>query len=215
MVFLTEHRGNAEQALRFFQALERFVFGCELSVIDNTVREDRFSLALEKVGDPAVYEPGGALDLSDGERNDFVFRLNRSAKIDRQRRMLMIRIEAALGERKVLSRRSDITVEHVLPAGGGPYWDTRFPDRVLRQDAANLLGNLVLITRRQNQRADNKSYPEKRDVYFNTKTAPIHAVTRDIEPIAEWSLDAIEGRHEELMRILGEDWDLVRVDQRR
>jgi hypothetical protein len=214
LVFLTEHRGNPEQALHFFQALERFVFGCELSVIDNTVREDRFSQALKQVAHEDVYGPGGALDLSDSERSDFVARLNRSAKIDRQRRILMIRIEAALGERKVLSRRGDITVEHVLPANGGPYWDPRFPDRVLRQDAANLLGNLVLLTRRQNQRADNKSYPDKREVYFKSKNAPIHAVTRDIEPIEEWSLDAIETRHEELVRLLGEDWDLVRVGQR-
>jgi hypothetical protein len=215
LVFLAEHRGNAEQALHFFQALERFVFGCELSVIDNTVREDRFSLTLKQVGDQAVYEPGGPLDLDESERLDFIERLNRSAKVDRQRRMLMIRIEAALPGGKVLSRRGDITVEHVLPAGGAPWWDARFPDRVLRQDAANLLGNLVLITRRQNQRADNKSYPEKREVYFKSKNVPIHAVTRDIEHIEEWSLDAIETRHEELVRLLCEDWDIVRIGQRR
>ncbi len=106
----------------------------------------------------------------------------------------------------------DVTVEHVLPKGGSAWWNERFPDPALRGELAHLLGNLVLITFDQNKKADNKPYPEKRKAFFDTPGAPIHAVTEDIRPVTEWTLHAIEERHEKLVRILCEDWGLVRPD---
>jgi hypothetical protein len=104
----------------------------------------------------------------------------------------------------------DATVEHVMPKAGGGWWNDRFPDAVRRVEASNLLGNLVLCTYAQNSLADTKPYPEKRKILFNTPGAPIFALTRDIAPIEDWTLSAIEERHERLVRILCEDWGLVR-----
>ena len=110
----------------------------------------------------------------------------------------------------LLTMTDDVTVEHVLPKGGSPWWNQLFPDSALRLELAHLLGNLVLITYEQNKDADNKPYPKKREVYFNSPNAPIHAVTKDLGSIEEWTLQAIEDRHERLVRILCEDWGLVR-----
>jgi hypothetical protein len=104
----------------------------------------------------------------------------------------------------------DVTVEHVLPRGRSPWWSQLFPDEKLRIELANLLGNLVLITYEQNKEADNKPYPKKRQIYFDTANAAIHSVTKDLASIEEWTLQAIEDRHERLVRILCEDWGLVR-----
>ncbi|MES1156618.1 MAG: DUF262 domain-containing HNH endonuclease family protein [Alphaproteobacteria bacterium] len=212
LVYLAEHNGDPEQAKKFFQALERFTFGCELAVIDNTVREDRFSLAMQQACDEAVYCEKGPLDLSEPEKLAFIERLNRSSKGDRQRRMLLLRVEAALPGGKVLPRRSDVTVEHVLPTGNAPWWNERFASGRMRQDYANLLGNLILITRRQNVNADNKPYPEKRKIYFGTQGAPIHAITRSIERIEDWNINVIESRHERMVHLLCADWDIVRAE---
>jgi len=212
LVYLAEHSGDPEQAKKFFRALERFTFGCELAVIDNTVREDRFSLAMQQACSESVYQEGGALDLEEPERLAFIERLNRSSKTDRQRRMLLLRVEAALPGGKVLPRRSDVTVEHVLPAGNAPWWNERFPSGRMRQDYANLLGNLILITRRQNVKADNKPYPEKRKIYFGTQGAPVHAITRSIERVEDWNIDVIERRHERMVHLLCADWDIVRAE---
>jgi hypothetical protein len=111
-----------------------------------------------------------------------------------------------------LTMTDDVTVEHVLPKGGSSWWNERFPDPALRQELANLLGNLVLVTYEQNKDADNKPYPKKRQVFFDGSNAPIHMVTRDLAPIEEWTQQAIEDRHERLVRILCEDWGLVRGD---
>ncbi|HVY84958.1 MAG TPA: DUF262 domain-containing protein [Caulobacterales bacterium] len=209
LVFVAEYSGlDADQAFKFFRALERFTFGCELAVIDNTVREDRFALAMKQAGDPGVSEKDGPLALSESEGLAFIERLNRSSKSDRQRKMILIRVEAALPGGSVLPRRSDITVEHVLPTGAAPWWEERFPDRVMRQEYANLLGNLTLITRRQNVKADNKPFPDKHAIYFRTPGAPIHALTKGIEEVQDWSAAAIEGRHERMVRMLCADWDI-------
>jgi hypothetical protein len=127
-------------------------------------------------------------------------------------RLLMLRLEAAMKGPNLLSIRDDVTIEHVLPKGGGAWWNERFPDPQRRLDYAHLIGNFVLVTYEQNERADNKPYPDKKRIFFNTPSAPMHAVTKDIAGIDEWTFDTIEERHERLVRILSEDWGLVRGD---
>lgn len=211
IAFLAEHSGEPERARRFFQALDRFAFACELGVIDNRVQESRYARAARSVGDDkGLYGPKGALELTDAEHLRFIATLNRSRKRDRQRRLLMMRLEAALPGGHMLEMTDDVTVEHILPKAGGAWWNERFPDSKLRNDAANLLGNIVLVTYDQNRAADTKPYPDKRRIFFNTPGAPIHALTKDIASIEEWTLDAIEARQERLVRILSEDWGLIR-----
>jgi hypothetical protein len=151
-----------------------------------------------------------ALALTDAEQLRFFATLNRSRKRDRQRRLLMMRLEAAMPNGHLLKMNDDVTVEHILPRGNSPWWSERFPDKALRAELANLIGNLILVTLDQNKDADVKPYPKKRSIYFDTRGAPIHALTKDIAPIEEWTLQAIEERHERLVRILSEDWGLIR-----
>jgi hypothetical protein len=210
IAFLAEHAHEHERARRFFQALDRFTFGCELAVVDIREREDRYAAAVKNVTDDKTLHSEDSLGLSARENDKFIFTLNRSRKRDRQRRLLMMRLEAAMPNGHLLTMNDDVTVEHVLPRGSTSWWNGFFPDSALRTELANLLGNLVLLTYEQNKEADNKPYPKKRQVYFDTPNAPIHAVTKDIASIEEWTLQAIEDRHERLVRILCEDWGLVR-----
>jgi len=210
VAFLAEHSHEPERARRFFQALDRFTFACELSVIDNRVREKRYAVAVKSVGDDKELHSVRGLALDAAENDKFIFTLNRSRKRDRQRRLLMMRLEAAMPNGNLLRMTDDVTVEHVLPKGGSAWWNERFPDPALRAELAHLLGNMVLITYEQNKDADTKPYPKKRQVYFDTANAPIHAITKDVASIEEWTLNAIEERHERLVRILCEDWGLVR-----
>jgi hypothetical protein len=213
IAFLAEHSGEHERARRFFQALDRFTFACELAVVPNRSQEARYARAVKHVGDDKLlYGPKGALELTEKEQLTFFATLNRSRKRDRQRRLLLMRLEAAMPGGHLLQMTDDVTVEHVLPRGGGAYWDARFPDKMRRSETANLLGNLVLVTHAQNTIADTKAYPEKRKIFFNTPGAPIHQVTRDLAGIEEWTSSAVEERHERLVRILCEDWGLVRSE---
>jgi hypothetical protein len=212
IAFLAEHSQEPERARRFFQALDRFTFACELSVVDNRVREDRYAAAVKNIGDDKIIYGRECLGLDARENDKFIYTLNRSRRRDRQRRLLMMRLEAAMPGGRLLTMTDDVTVEHVLPKGGSPWWNERIPDPALRAELAHMIGNLVLVTYEQNKAADNKPYPKKKSVFFDTPNVPIYAVTKDIASIEEWTLHAIEDRHERLVRILCEDWGLVRGD---
>ncbi|MEQ1489479.1 MAG: DUF262 domain-containing protein [Terricaulis sp.] len=213
IAFLAEHSSDPERARRFFQALDRLTFACELAVVENRERESRYANVIKYINDDKVLHTGEgkqrALLLTEAEQMKFFATLNRSRKRDRQRRLLLMRLEAAMPGGRIISMTDDATVEHVLPKNGGPWWNERFPDPALRTELANLLGNLTLLSYDQNSGADNKPYAEKRKIYFDTK-ATIYTLTKDIAPIEDWSLHAIEERHERLVRILSEDWGLVR-----
>ena len=212
IAFLAGYGQDHDRARAFFRALDRFTFACELSIIDNRVREARYAHAVKHAGDDKSLHGPKGLELNETEHMRFIATLNRSRKRDRQRRLLMMRLEAAMPEGHILSMTDDVTVEHVLPKGGGAWWNERFPDPALRAELAHLLGNLILITHDQNRDADNKPYPKKREIYLASRGAPVHAVTKDIVGIPEWTLQAIEQRHERLVRILCEDWGIVRGD---
>ena len=213
IAFLAKHSSEHERARRFFQALDRFTFACELAVVENREREGRYANIIKYVSDEKILYTGEnrqrALLLTEGEQMKFFHTLNRSRRRDRSRRLLLMRLEAAMPGGRIVRMTDDATVEHVLPKNGGPWWNERFPDPALRNELANLLGNLTLLTHDQNAAADVRPYSEKRKVYFDTN-APILALTKDIAPIEDWSLQAIEERHERLVRILSEDWGLVR-----
>ena len=64
---------STRRARRFFQALDRFTFACELSVVDNRVREGRYARAVKHVGDDKMLygAEGGALELTESEQMSF------------------------------------------------------------------------------------------------------------------------------------------------
>lgn len=180
-------------------------------MIDNRRQEPRYARAVKGVADDRqLYGPSGAIELTETEHHKFIATLNRSRKRDRQRRLLLIRLEASMPGGHCLRMNDDVTVEHILPKAGGVSWNERFPDAVRRNDASNLLGNQILVTHDQNKIADTKPYAEKRKIFFNTPGAPIYALTKDIAAIDDWTYDVIEARQERLVRLLCADWGLVR-----
>src|SRR5690606_13591174 len=98
-----EHASEYERARRFFQMLDCFAFACEFSVVDNRRQEARYARAVKHVGDDKMlYGPKGALELTESEQMRFFATLNRSRKRDRQRRLLLMRLEAAMPNGHIL-----------------------------------------------------------------------------------------------------------------
>lgn len=209
IAFIAEHAHDADRARRFFQALDCFTFAAEFAAVDNRRVEARLARALRSLDDDKVLFGESGLALSETERRKFIATLNRSRKRDRQRRLLMIRVELSLPNGHRLAMDEDITVEHILPKGGGPGWNELFPDSHRRNDLANLVGNQILTSDEQNKRAGNKPYAEKRKLYFNSPDARIFALTKDIAGIEQWNGDVIEDRQERLLQSLCGDWGLV------
>ena len=154
----------------------------------------------------------GALDLTEAEYRKLVAHLNHARRRDRQRRLLLIRIEAALPNGGLVDMTGDSTVEHILPKGSHPWWNERYPDPRRRGEVCNLLGNLTLITREQQGLADTAPFPDKRRVYFETPGAPIWQMTEMLRSVPEWTYEAIERRTYEMISHLLNDWGLFQND---
>lgn len=210
IAFLANYDGDHERARRFFQGLDRFAFACELAAVDIRAQDRRFTAAMKHHDDERkLFGPQGALEFTEAEHAKLIDTLNKSRKRDRMRRLLLIRLEASMEGGHLLAMNDDVTVEHILPRASSPWWTQRFPNAQRRADFANLLGNMTLVSFAQNANADTKPFPEKKRIYFNTKNAPVYALTRDFEAIEDWDETTIERRHERLVRTLCDDWGMV------
>ncbi len=210
IAFIATYDGDHQRAERFFQALDRFVFGCEFSVIENRSQTKRYEKVVAEVRAKSAFHDGGeALALRDAEHGKFVAAMNRSRRRDRQRRLLLIRIEGAIPGGHLLSMTDDVEVEHVMPKANHAWWEARIPDAALRAEFCNLIGNQTLVTHEQNKLADRRPYPEKYQVYFNTRGAPVHALTEMLRPVKEYTVQVIDGRHEKLVHTLFKDWGMT------
>lgn len=193
------------QIARFFHLYERFIAACVLSQVDTKTRRTRLQRAWDKIAeDKDLTGPGGALELPPAIRAHLLARLSNSSRRDYLRRYLVLRINGALGE--PLPGDADAYVEHILPKSWSDDWKRRFP-RDAYQEFANMIGNYTLLTDTQNKEAENKKFSDKRKIYFDERY-PVRALTRDLEKVSDWTVEALDERHERLIRIMSNEWEL-------
>lgn len=211
VAYVAEHVGAPERLLPFFEGLERLAFACFLAIVPSHQRHARFGAVLRARNDPtALFGPGGALELTSAERRRMIARLNEPFRRDpNRRRIVALRFNAALPGGEALSITDDVTVEHILPANPDAAWTRGFPDELSRETLAHIAGNFALLTRAQNVICADRSFPEKRKVYFESKSAPIRALTRTLKETPDWTAAELRRRHEMLMVAICADWRLT------
>jgi hypothetical protein len=80
------------------------------------------------------------------------------------------------------------------------------------------LGNLVVVTKAQNEKARNKEFARKREIYRGFDDAPVLPITRDAVEVAAWRAGEIRAREARLMELIRDTWNIdlpgtqVRVD---
>lgn len=105
----------------------------------------------------------------------------------------------------------DYTIEHVLPQrpSATSEWRRWFPNAEERNISTESLGNLVLITQKQNDKARNASFSEKKKIYaIADPRAPLLPITRDVLAVEEWRRFEIEAREDRLLRLIERIWRL-------
>jgi hypothetical protein len=112
------------------------------------------------------------------------------------------------GSPQSLSFPDDMSVEHVLPrkSSTNSQWRGWFPDASEREIYTESLGNLVLVTKSQNDRAGNQDFQRKLEVYFKTPSAPLPALNDGLRGLPEWKAPQIKAREAELLRLIEEVW---------
>jgi hypothetical protein len=86
----------------------------------------------------------------------------------------------------------------------------------VRAELVDCLGNLVLITQQENDRARNASWAEKKEIYgtISVGNAPLLAVTRDVLGERDWRRPEIEAREQRLIALVEKIWRVDLKSQR-
>lgn len=127
-------------------------------------------------------------------------------------KLLLMRLGDILGGKLNELDPELYTIEHILPqrASMTSDWRKLFPTSEERSQCVESIGNLVLVTQRQNDKARNASFAEKKTIYTDApQTAPLLPITRDVLSSERWTRAEIEQREARLLTMIA---NLFRID---
>jgi len=210
--FLVNHNGSPENAYIFFKSLERFAYGAMMSITEQRSRQRRYQKIADSADNPRVLlSDSGPMALSREERREISSRLRSRFGAFAQRRAIALRMNAEIDGGKALGPDDGATVEHVLPKNipDGSPWHNAWPNPAVHRDLVDTIGNFALLSQSTNQKADNLSFEEKKELYF-AGGEPEFALTKDIKDKVAWTPDVVRTRTEHLSEIMENAWQLSR-----
>lgn len=198
IAILYAHRDNPKFLLRYFRGLDRLCFACFFDAVTSDKRHQRFATIVAAGDDETLLD--AAFELSVTEQQDVARRIREPfARHNWHQRALAVRANAACENGQSFGQQEDISVEHVLPAKHCKLWADSGWDEAAAKACRNLVGNFVLLTKAQNNKAAQKLLADKLDIYFNTPGAPVHAMTQDMRGVSGWNEAQVRGRTERLV----------------
>ena len=209
--FLVEHKDDPEQAVAFFEGLERLGYAMMLVVTNRDHRLKRYGKVADAVGNPtALFAKNGPFALNKDERRKIQERLRSRFATFGQRRCLSLRLNAAIEGGMPLVPEDDATVEHVLPRTVPPHshWNNTWPNANTQRELCDTLGNFILLPQQLNQQADRLNFHQKKAIYFNGGS-PHFALTEDLRDRHSWTPEIVRERTDRLADILSEAWSLT------
>lgn len=179
--------GNGKRVRRFADVVKAIRSG-ETAALDNTA----FALTRDEVRNIGFH----LRDLH--KRNPKICKL------------LLLRLSDERGGAVTPSDPDLYTIEHVLPQrpSATSEWRRWFPGAEERNICTESLGNLVLISQKQNDKARNASFNEKKKIYGSADAVPLLPVTRDVLTVDEWRRFEVEAREEQFLNVLEQIWRL-------
>ena len=208
---LTEHSEDPEFLVTFFAKLERLAASMLLRRVYATPRQQRYMELLKQLADGHGLD-SPSFELTENERADTLNRLDGEIYLaTRVRRYVLLRLDSVLAKDPGASYdHRIITVEHVLPQS--PPTDSQWANDFTEEESAtwtHRLGNLLLLNRRANSRAQNSDFDVKKEKYFASgKGVAVFALTTQVlrEPV--WTPEVIARRQKELVDLLAKEWQL-------
>jgi hypothetical protein len=206
------HADEPQKLSTFLAALERFSYLLRLLGMGTDKRLARFhAVVLAIRRGVALDARNGPLQLSREEQRNILYNLrNLHTRSPLTCKLVLLRLNDELcGVPQHLSP-ADYTVEHILPQKPGrtSAWRSWFPSADEREACTNSIGNLVLVTREQNDRARNAELTRKLEIFFRAPGAPVPRITAELEGIAEWRAPQLLAREERLLSLVRSIWKI-------
>jgi hypothetical protein len=214
MLWWLERSDDAERLAWFLGAIDRLALGLRILGIGGNKRTRRFGAVVAAIhGDQELCGADSPLAFVRQEQRTILHNLrDLHARNPPVAKHLLLRLsDLRAGEPLSLSLPADMTVEHVLPRklSARSEWRAWFPDPEEREQCTEALGNLVLVTKAQNDKASNLGFARKQEIYFNTPGVPIARINEDLRARHVWTGEEIRRRDAELMRQVEVRWHFM------
>jgi hypothetical protein len=213
ILYLSQHRHQPDRLLRFFHDLDRLASGLMIKRANINDRIKRYGQLLNAIeAGENLYSPDSPLQLTRHECASILSNLNGDLYYDyKTRQYVLLRLDTELSGGEAIYTFPKVTVEHVLPQNPGPdsQWMQWFPTEEKRDQCVHRLGNLVLLSRSKNSRAQNYEFDVKKEKYFTGSdgVSPF-ALTTQVLHEKTWTPAVVDRRQQELVSKLSHLWRL-------
>jgi uncharacterized protein DUF262/uncharacterized protein DUF1524 len=211
MLWWLTHGKDPASLAWFLAALDRLAYGLRIVGLGASRRLNRFGALNWAIrNDQDLKGASSPLTFTREELRNLTYNLRdlheRSAPTCK---LVLLRLNDQIMGRPQSLESDSLTVEHVLPRkhGQNSQWRAWFPNPDERNRCTESLGNLVLVTKAQNDKASNLDFTKKRDVYFRTAGAPVPALNESVRRQSEWKAPQIKAREADLLRHLDALWN--------
>ena len=204
-------QGDPARVESFLRRLDRFAYGIKLLGLGGDKRLSRFSAILSNLRNGIDVElMPGPLDLTREELRNIQYNLRHlHARSQLACKLVLLRLNDVIAGAPAEIDPAHYTVEHVLPQkpGRNSEWMQWFPNQDERQRCMSSLGNLILVSRADNERARNLPLARKLEIYFADGEDKALALTREIAGRSEWRAADVKAREERLLRLINGLWE--------
>jgi len=213
LLVLTRHAGDAKRARRLMAEIDRLAHVLRVLCLGNGKRVTRFNAVVESIKDGSALESDAkAFRLSKDEVKAIGYNLRDLHRRNPQIcKLVLLRINDALAGGLAAVDLAGVTVEHVLPhrPSGMSEWRKWYPAPEDRSACAECLGNLVLVSPKQNDRARNQDFARKQKIYGAAEEAAAGlAITREAVAASSWRPKDVRAREARFLRLLADMWGI-------
>ncbi|MGZ8409228.1 MAG: DUF262 domain-containing protein [Hyphomicrobium sp.] len=201
LLWMKTHGAAAAGTLEFLRRLDRLVWMSKIAGVDPGVQETRLHRLLDEIAAGTPPESMNRLFIEAKVRSDAIYNL-RSANFAAKHYagVLLRRLSASLGCDPGPILRDEVTIEHILPRNpqGCKAWLTAFRNPEGCRVHHQKLGNVVLLSGRDNQKAGTLSWDEKRQILLQSP----FVLAQDAAKETVWTAQTIARRTEHLINVL-------------
>jgi hypothetical protein len=209
MLYWRRVKGDPDRLAAFLARLERLAYGLRVLGIGSDKRATRYRAVLEAIRVGRIDHPTSPLDLSRDEQRLITFNLRTlHARSQLACKLVLLRVNDLMAGQPQHLDPSAFTVEHVLPQkpGRSSQWREWFPKADERAQCTQSIGNLILVSRDENEQASNLDFARKLEIYFGKGAERQPLITRDLERYAEWGPADVRQREEQLIGLITAHW---------
>ena len=176
-------------------------------------RQRRFAQVIDAIaGGDEIASGAGPFQLTRDEQRTLHYNLRDiHQRAPSMCKLLLMRFDDELSGLLPSYDPADFSVEHVLPVRPSVRsgWRDVIPDPAERDACTHSLGNLILLTQKQNDRARNEDFARKCEIYRTPEPGkPILAITREVIASPTWTADDIRRREAHLLGVAMRMWRL-------